>query len=98
MEQLQKTPLLGMTRAELKVLVSEEGLPAFAAKQLAQWVYQKGMDDIRRMSNISIAARQRLAERYEVGFMPPVNQQVSSDGTRPDPQRTARGDRLHPRR
>jgi len=81
MEQLQKTPLLGMTREELKVLVSEEGLPAFAAKQLAQWVYQKGMDDIRRMSNISIAARQRLAERYEVGFMPPVNQQVSSDGT-----------------
>ena len=78
---MQKMPLLGMTYEELKVLVAEEGLPAFAAKQLAQWVYQKGVDDIQRMSNISIAARKRLAERYEVGFMPPINQQVSSDGT-----------------
>lgn len=81
MEQPQKTPLLGMTQEELKALVKEEGLPAFAAKQLAQWVYQKGIADIRQMSNISIAARQRLDERYEVGLMPPIAEQHSTDGT-----------------
>ncbi len=81
MEQQHKPSLLGMTLDELKTLVATEGLPAFAAKQLAQWVYQKGVDDIQRMSNISIAARQRLAERYEVGQMAPIARQESGDGT-----------------
>ncbi|MBO4801544.1 MAG: 23S rRNA (adenine(2503)-C(2))-methyltransferase RlmN [Bacteroidaceae bacterium] len=81
MEQSNKTPLLGMTPDELKAVVAEEGLPAFAAKQLAQWVYQKGIDDITRMSNISVAGRQKLSERYEVGLMSPLTEQHSADGT-----------------
>ena len=76
-----RKPLLGMTSTELKGVVAELGMPAFAAKQLAQWIYQKGQGDISRMSNISVAARQRLAERYEVGLMPPLKEQHSQDGT-----------------
>jgi len=76
-----RKPLLGMTSTELKGVVAELGMPAFAAKQLAQWIYQKGQGDISRMSNISVAARQRLAERYEVGLMPPLTEQHSQDGT-----------------
>ena len=76
-----RKPLLGMTSTELKGVVAELGMPAFAAKQLAQWIYQKGQGDISRMSNISVAARQRLAERYEVGLMPPLTKQHSQDGT-----------------
>ena len=76
-----RKPLLGMTSTALKGVVAELGMPAFAAKQLAQWIYQKGQGDISRMSNISVAARQRLAERYEVGLMPPLTEQHSQDGT-----------------
>ena len=76
-----RKPLLGMTSTELKGVVAELGMPAFAAKQLAQWIYQKGQGDISRMSNISVAARQRLAERYDVGLMPPLTEQHSQDGT-----------------
>lgn len=76
-----KTPLLGLTPDELKAVVAEEGLPAFASKQLAQWIYQKGVGDITRMSNISVAGRQKLAERYTVGLMPPLTRQESADGT-----------------
>ena len=81
MEPSQKTPLLGMTPEELKALVLEEGLPAFAGKQLVQWVYQKGIGDIEKMSNISVAGRKKLAERYEVGLMAPLAEQHSADGT-----------------
>lgn len=76
-----RKPLLGMTLTELKGVVAELGMPAFAAKQLAQWIYQKGQGDISRMSNISIAARQRLMEHYEVGLVPPLAEQHSADGT-----------------
>lgn len=78
----ERTVLLGLTQAELRRVATDEGLPAFAAKQLAQWIYQKGVGDFAAMSNISIAARKRLAERYEVGFMPPITCQQSIDGTR----------------
>ena len=73
--------LLGLTPEQLRDIVAEEGLPAFAAKQLAQWIYQKGVGDFLGMSNISIAARKKLAEHYDVGFMPPVAEQHSVDGT-----------------
>lgn len=73
--------LLGLTPEQLREIVAEEGLPAFAAKQLAQWIYQKGVGDFLRMSNISIAARKKLAEHYDVGFMAPVAEQHSVDGT-----------------
>lgn len=76
-----KPVLLGMTPEELKTVVLELGMPAFSAKQLAQWIYQKGEGDIQRMSNISVAARKKLAEHYDVGFSAPLAEQHSADGT-----------------
>ena len=76
-----KPVLLGMTPEQLKTVVAELGMPAFAAKQLTQWIYQKGESDIQRMSNISVAARQKLEEHYDSGFRAPVAEQHSADGT-----------------
>ena len=76
-----KRILLGLTQEELRTVAAEVGLPAFAAKQMLSWLYQKGVASIDEMTNISLAARQRLTERYEVGLMPPLAEQHSSDGT-----------------
>lgn len=76
-----KRILLGLTQEELRTVAAEMGLPAFAAKQMSSWLYQKGVASIEEMTNISLAARQRLTERYEVGLMPPLAEQHSSDGT-----------------
>ena len=76
-----KTPLLGLTLKELKGVAAEVGLPAFAAKQMASWLYQKGVASIDEMTNISLVARQRLGERFEVGRSAPLLRQQSSDGT-----------------
>jgi len=76
-----KKILMGMDIAELKAAVTGLGMPAFTAKQIAQWMYQRHVTDIDQMTNISLANRERLAERYGVGAMPPLNMQKSVDGT-----------------
>ena len=76
-----KSVLLGLTLEELKGVASEMGLPAFAAKQLAGWIYQKGEGDFERMTNISVAALKKLDENYKVGFSAPLAEQHSADGT-----------------
>lgn len=81
MEQTPKIALLGMTSSELKAVAAEMGMPAFAARQMMQWIYQKGVATIEQMTNLSRDARQRLQERYEVGRTEPVTRQLSKDGT-----------------
>lgn len=77
-----KETLLGKTLSELREIVSQEGLPAFTAKQLAQWLYQKRVTEIDAMTNLSKAARAALSERYELGRVIPVACYTSRDGTR----------------
>lgn len=76
-----KSALLGLTIDELRAVATEVGLPAFAARQMAQWLYAKGVSSIDDMTNISKVARERLAENYEVGIAAPLTSQRSADGT-----------------
>ncbi|MDR1335767.1 MAG: 23S rRNA (adenine(2503)-C(2))-methyltransferase RlmN [Tannerella sp.] len=78
---MQKLPLLGLSLAELKDLAATSGLPAFAAKQIADWLYRKQVKSIDGMTNLSVANRLKLAEKYEVGCSAPVKSQQSKDGT-----------------
>ncbi|MCM1504673.1 MAG: 23S rRNA (adenine(2503)-C(2))-methyltransferase RlmN [Muribaculum sp.] len=75
------TPLLGMNLDKLKSVVTECGLPAFTAKQIAQWLYEKRVDDIDLMTNISLKGRARLKESYCVGRVAPKARAKSVDGT-----------------
>ena len=70
-----------MTPTELKGIVSELGMPAFTAKQIAQWLYEKHAKSIDEMTNLSKQNRLRLAENYEVGALEPIDCQRSKDGT-----------------
>ncbi len=76
-----KQHLLGMTLHELKDVVSECGLPKFAAKQIADWIYKKRALSIDEMTNISLANRQLLSRNYDVGRYAPSDFQKSEDGT-----------------
>ena len=55
-----KTALLGKTLSELKVLVSKAGLPSFAGKQVAEWIYGRKVKSIDEMTNISLKNREAL--------------------------------------
>ena len=77
----QKKRLLGLTLTELKAVVGSLGMPAFTARQLTQWLYEKHVTTIDEMTNISKQNRQRLAEEYEVGTLAPIDCPRSKDGT-----------------
>lgn len=74
-------PLVGMNIEKLKAVAAECGLPAFAAKQMAQWLYEKRVTDIDQMTNLSLKGRARLKESYCVGRVAPKAQATSVDGT-----------------
>ena len=77
-----KKRLLGKTPEELKQIALEAGLPAFAGKQMAQWLYQKRVVRIDEMTNLSKQGREALSRNYEVGRTLPIDIQTSADGTR----------------
>lgn len=77
-----KIPLLGKTLDDLRIVAEQEHLPSFAAKQMAQWLYQKRVRTIWEMTNLPKAAREAMAERYEVGHIAPATSVTSVDGTR----------------
>ena len=74
--------LLGKTPEELKEVAMKVGLPPFAGKQIAGWLYGRRVQDIDSMTNISKVGRDRLKEEYDLGVTPPSTCQVSRDGTR----------------
>ncbi len=78
---MQKQPLLGRTLHELQELVKDLGMPAFAARQIAAWLYDKKVATIDGMTNLSLKHRELLKEGYEVGACPPVEGMRSVDGT-----------------
>ena len=77
-----KQRLLGKTPEELREIALAAGLPAFAGKQMAQWLYGKRVRSVEEMTNLSKAGREALARDWEVGYAAPVECQESSDGTK----------------
>ena len=73
--------LIGKTLNELKSLVHELGMPAFAAKQIGDWLYKKKVSSIDEMTNLSLNHRNQLKEKYIVGRNGYTKKQESTDGT-----------------
>ena len=69
----EKRQLLGMTLDELKEVAAQIGLPGYAAKQMADWLYKKKVTSIAEMTNIAVAKRTLLEESFEVGALLPVD-------------------------
>jgi 23S rRNA (adenine2503-C2)-methyltransferase len=69
-----------MTPDGLKEVAAEAGLPSYAAKQMADWIYRKRVASIGEMTNIPAAGRARLEASYETGVYPPESRMQSADG------------------
>lgn len=74
--------LYGKTLDELIDVTKKQGLPGFAARQMADWLYQKGVDSVEGMTNLSKKAREKLAAEYIVGRTPFDKVRESPDGTK----------------
>lgn len=71
-----------LSEDDLIVLTKELGQPAFRAKQLREWIFDKNVCSFDDMTNLPKAFREKLAESYT--FNVPVERvkQVSRDGSR----------------
>lgn len=65
---------------ELSEMLQQWGMPRYAGKQVMQWVYEKGVADPARMTNLSHANRQRLAEQLRTVSSTVVQHQMATDG------------------
>ncbi len=79
---MYKEPLFGKNLDELKAVAASLGLPKFAAKQIAGWLYKQEIDSIDEMTNLSKKARELLKENYVFGTEKPITVSESSDKTR----------------
>ena len=70
-----------MTTAEIQESMLDLGMPKFTAKQIVQWVYQKGATSFDEMTNISKRHRELLAEHFVLGRLAAKEVHTSSDGT-----------------
>ena len=84
-------PLYGKNPAELAALCAETGLPRFAARQLARWLYVEHIEDPMLMTDIPAARRALLAERFRQVLTPPERVTESADGTKKYLFRTQQG-------
>ena len=83
--------LYGKTPDQLAALCGELGMPRFAARQIARWLYVRHTEDPLRMTDIAAAHRQRLAERFSPALSAPERVTESADGTKKYLFRTLEG-------
>jgi 23S rRNA (adenine2503-C2)-methyltransferase len=79
---IQKERLFGKTLNELIAVTKRVGLPGFAARQIADWLYKKEITSIEDMTNLSKKTREMLSADYELGLYQPEQESKSADGTK----------------
>lgn len=73
--------IFGATRDELKAFLAGLEEPSYRAKQLAEWIYGKGVSDFDLITNFSAELRRKLAESAKISRSKIVKRSVSRDGT-----------------
>ena len=76
-----KLNLLGMPQGELEAFFADIGEKPFRARQVMQWIYQRGVTEFDAMTDLSKALRAKLGERAAVVLPRVDSQHESSDGT-----------------
>ena len=77
----EKTPLLGLDKAELRSLVAEKGFPAYRGGQLSDWLYRHGIQSFESIHNLPRPLVVYLTENHIVGRSRIIRVQNASDDT-----------------
>jgi 23S rRNA (adenine2503-C2)-methyltransferase len=81
MDAMGRENLIGLSKDELIELLQGYQIPAFRAKQIWHWIYQRGVVDFDAMGNIPKDMKAFLNDRFSVGRPTIETEQTSSDGT-----------------
>jgi len=81
MQPTQKTDIRSLSPDKLKehfIFIAE---PAFRAKQVYEWLWEKSCTDFEEMSNLSKPLREKLKETFTINNVRVQQSQYSSDKT-----------------
>lgn len=78
---MQKNDIRNLKDDELANLMQALDEPQFRARQIHQWLWQKGVIDFDEMTNLSQALREKLSTSFEFQSITEDVRQFSSDGT-----------------
>lgn len=70
-----------LSLAEIQAFIKEMGLPAFRAKQIYAWLWQKSARTFEEMSNLPISLRTALIEKFTFNSIYTHQSLYSEDGT-----------------
>ena len=76
-----KRHVLDMTTAQLAGVLADLHQPAFRARQIADWVWRKGVGDFEEMTNLSAGLRRELAGKLVVLSARLAERRDAADGT-----------------
>jgi 23S rRNA (adenine2503-C2)-methyltransferase len=78
---INKQDIRSLGEEALIALFAQIGEPSFRAKQVHEWLWQKGVRQFEQMTNLPKTTRKKLEARFEIRSLVIVAQQVSLDGT-----------------
>ena len=87
----RKTPegplnIVGITRSSLREVLIEIGTPEKQANmrvgQIWQWIYEKGIRDFGKMTNLAKPYREALKKQFLISVPEIISKNISQDGTR----------------
>ncbi len=78
---IPKQDLRKLSQEDIEVYLKACGEPSFRAKQIHQWLWEKGAVSISEMTNLSKALREKLEEAFEIRAIREDLVQRSIDGT-----------------
>lgn len=82
MQSSNKVNLLGLDQQGLVEFFKNLGETPFRARQILQWIHQRGVTDFEQMTDISKALRTKLGEIAEIKTPSIILRKPSTDGTR----------------
>jgi len=76
-----KKDIRNFSKEELEALFLQMGEQRFRAKQVHEWLWQKGAQSFEQMTNLSKGLREKLSEAYLINAIQVDKVQRSLDGT-----------------
>ena len=77
----EKQSIYSLRYDEMQNWLIEHGQQKFRAKQIFEWLYQKRVDSIDEMTNLSKTLREKISEEYTINPVSVDLLQKSTDGT-----------------
>jgi 23S rRNA (adenine2503-C2)-methyltransferase len=78
---MEKINLKSLTKQEVESFIKESGLPAFRAKQLLHWMYERYAQSLGDITEFSKDLRDKLSKKAYISNLELFGRQISKDGT-----------------